>query len=137
MIKVNVINEYDDNDYSNTYVIKAKMEPKDSKSIYAYYILTKPDFSIDSISSLHAIEHFGLGRYGDPIDPDGWKKSLHKIQSKIKMGGVFYLGVPVGNKQKLMFNAHRIFLPSSLVKELNQMEYLQITYQTNDNSLPL
>ena len=29
---------YDDNDYSNTYVIKAKMEPKDSKSVYAYYI---------------------------------------------------------------------------------------------------
>ena len=42
---------YDDNDYSNTYVIKAKMEPKDSKSIYAYYILTKPDFTIESISS--------------------------------------------------------------------------------------
>ena len=42
---------YDDNDYSNTYVIKAKMEPKDSKSVYAYYILTKPDFTIESISS--------------------------------------------------------------------------------------
>jgi hypothetical protein len=23
----------------------------------------------DSVSSLHAIEHFGLGRYGDPLDP--------------------------------------------------------------------
>jgi hypothetical protein len=42
---------YDDSDYSNTYIIKAKMEPKDSKSVYAYYILTKPDFTIDSISS--------------------------------------------------------------------------------------
>jgi len=42
---------YDDNDYSNTYIIKAKMEPKDSKSVYAYYILTKPDFTIESISS--------------------------------------------------------------------------------------
>ena len=42
---------YDDSDYSNTYIIKAKMEPKDSKSMYAYYILTKPDFTIDSISS--------------------------------------------------------------------------------------
>ena len=42
---------YDDNDYSNTYVIKVKMEPKDSKSVYAYYILTKPDFTIESISS--------------------------------------------------------------------------------------
>ena len=42
---------YDDSDYSNTYIIKGKMEPKDSKSVYAYYILTKPDFTIDSISS--------------------------------------------------------------------------------------
>ena len=42
---------YDDSDYSNTYIIKAKMEPKDSKSMYAYYILTKPDFTIDSFSS--------------------------------------------------------------------------------------
>ena len=42
---------YDDSDYSNTYIIKAKMEPKDLKSVYAYYILTKPDFTIDSISS--------------------------------------------------------------------------------------
>ena len=42
---------YDDSDYSNTYIIKAKMEQKDSKSMYAYYILTKPDFTIDSISS--------------------------------------------------------------------------------------
>ena len=42
---------YDDSDYSNTYIIKAKMEPKDSKSVYAYYILTKPDLTIDSISS--------------------------------------------------------------------------------------
>jgi hypothetical protein len=25
----------------------------------------------DSISSLHAIEHFGLGRYGDTIDVNG------------------------------------------------------------------
>ena len=42
---------YDDSDYSNTYIIKGKMEPKDSKSVYAYYILTRPDFVIDSISS--------------------------------------------------------------------------------------
>ena len=42
---------YDDSDYSNTFIIKGKMEPKDSKSLYAYYILTKPDFTIDSISS--------------------------------------------------------------------------------------
>jgi len=42
---------YDDNDFSNNFVIKVKLEAKDTKSVYAYYVLTKPDFSIDSISS--------------------------------------------------------------------------------------
>ena len=42
---------YDDNDFSNNFVIKVKMEAKDTKSVYAYYVLTKNDFSIDSISS--------------------------------------------------------------------------------------
>jgi hypothetical protein len=33
----------------------------------------------DSISSLHAIEHFGLGRYGDPIDYFGHLKAINNI----------------------------------------------------------
>ena len=42
---------YIDDDFSNTYIVKAKFEAKDTKSIYAFYILTKDDFSVDSISS--------------------------------------------------------------------------------------
>ena len=32
----------------------------------------------DSLSCLHAIEHFGLGRYSDPIDVDGHNKGIKK-----------------------------------------------------------
>ena len=42
---------YDDNDFSDNFVIKVKMDAKDTKSVYAYYVLTKADFSVDSISS--------------------------------------------------------------------------------------
>ena len=49
---------YDDNDFSNSFIIKVKLEPRDSKSTYAYYILTKPDFSVESISS--SALHLGL-----------------------------------------------------------------------------
>lgn len=77
-----------------------------------------PDESIETLSSLCALEHFGLGRYGDPIDYDGWKKSLHAIKRKLKVGGTFYLSVPVGNEDKLRFNAHRIFKPLTIVNEL-------------------
>ena len=66
---------YDDNDYSNTYVIKAKMEPKDSKSVYAYYILTRADFTIESISS----SALNLG-----LSMDLLKKYLVKINILIR-----------------------------------------------------
>jgi len=62
----------------------------------------------DSISSLHAIEHFGLGRYGDPLDVNGHIKGLENIYKMLKQGGTFYFSVPIG-KQRIEFNAHRVF----------------------------
>lgn len=62
----------------------------------------------DSISCLHAIEHFGLGRYNDPIDADGHTKGLDNIYKMLKSGGTFYFSTPVG-PQRIEFNAHRVF----------------------------
>ncbi len=42
---------YNDDDFSNTFIIKTKIESKDPKSVYAFYILAKDDFTIDSFSS--------------------------------------------------------------------------------------
>ena len=86
------------------------------------------DNSIESLSSLHAIEHFGLGRYGDPIDPNSWRDALNSIQSKIKRGGYFYFSVPVGPKNQLYFNAHRIFAPSTIINVLDLMELVSFKY---------
>ena len=77
-----------------------------------------PDESIETLSSLCALEHFGLGRYGDPIDYDGWRKALRAIKRKLKVGGTFYLSVPVGNVERVQFNAHRIFHPMTIVNEM-------------------
>lgn len=95
--------------------------------------------SIESLSSLHAIEHFGLGRYGDPIDPNGWKKGLKSIQAKISRGGSFYLALPVGNKNRLCFNAHRIFIPELIIQTLDKMELISFSYIQNYkiHSVPL
>ena len=49
---------YDDNDFSNSYIIKAKLESKDVKNIYGYYILAKSDFTVNCISS--SALHLGL-----------------------------------------------------------------------------
>ncbi|MBN8824529.1 MULTISPECIES: DUF268 domain-containing protein [unclassified Spirosoma] len=64
--------------------------------------------STDSISALHAIEHFGLGRYGDPIDVNGHLKALDNIRQIIKPGGRFYFSSPIG-PQGIVYNAHRVF----------------------------
>jgi hypothetical protein len=62
----------------------------------------------DSLSCLHALEHFGLGRYGDTLDIDGHKKGLKNISRLLKRGGTAYISVPIGD-QRIDFNAHRIF----------------------------
>ncbi|GAB3500807.1 hypothetical protein GCM10027341_26660 [Spirosoma knui] len=70
--------------------------------------------STDSISALHAIEHFGLGRYGDPIDANGHIKALDNIRQIIKPGGTFYFSSPIG-PQGIVYNAHRVFSINYLV----------------------
>lgn len=62
----------------------------------------------DSISSLHAIEHFGLGRYSDPIDYNGHRKAIDNIAKILRPGGKFYFSVPIG-PSRIEFNAHRVF----------------------------
>jgi hypothetical protein len=73
----------------------------------------------DSLSCLHALEHFGLGRYGDPIDVNGHKKGLENLILMLNEGGIFYLSVPIG-KEQICFNAHRIFNPFTLINELDE-----------------
>jgi hypothetical protein len=67
--------------------------------------------SCDSISCLHALEHFGLGRYGDPIDPSGHLTGFHNLVAMLKPHGTLYLSVPIG-RSAVHFNAHRVFAPT-------------------------
>ena len=68
--------------------------------------------AFDSISCLHTIEHIGLGRYGDEIDPDGPIKAFGKLISILKKKGTLYLSFPIGRASKVIFNRHRIFTPT-------------------------
>ena len=67
----------------------------------------------DSLSCLHAIEHFGLGRYGDPIDPMGYERGLTNMSLLLKPGGYLYLASPIG-EERVEFNANRIFDPQTI-----------------------
>jgi SAM-dependent methyltransferase len=89
----------------------------------------------DSISSLHAIEHFGLGRYGDKLDYNGHLKGLRNIHEMLKEGGKFYFSVPIGT-QRIEFNAHRVFSVKYLI-ELMQDKYRidSFSYVNDDGDL--
>ena len=75
------------------------------------------DNSLESVSSLHVIEHVGLGRYGDPLDPRGSRKAALELARILRPGGHLYLSVPVG-RERVCFNAHRIFSPRTVVATL-------------------
>lgn len=62
----------------------------------------------DSLSCLHALEHFGLGRYGDSLNPDGHLKGLDNLHRILRSDGTLYLAVPIG-PHRIEFNAHRVF----------------------------
>ncbi|MBX2886102.1 MAG: DUF268 domain-containing protein [Granulosicoccus sp.] len=69
----------------------------------------------DSVSCLHAIEHFGLGRYGDPIDPSGHLRGVENISKMVEPGGTLYISFPIGLADAVHFNAHRVFHPASIL----------------------
>lgn len=68
----------------------------------------------DSLSCLHALEHFGLGRYGDPVDPSGHLKGFKNLHRMLKPFGTLYISFPIG-ESSVKFNAHRVFAPNEIV----------------------
>lgn len=80
-----------------------------------------PNGSIESMSALCSLEHFGLGRYGDSIDPEACFKCFREIQKKIKTNGNLYISVPVG-KERLEFNAHRVFYSQTIIESFSSMK---------------
>lgn len=90
---------------------------KNMKFVTADFMNISPELHnyTDSLSSLNVIEHFGLGRYGDPIDVNGHLKGLENMYMVLKPGGKFYFSTPIG-PQRIEFNAHRVFAVAYLLK---------------------
>lgn len=68
----------------------------------------------DSLSCLHALEHFGLGRYGDALTADGWKLGLLSFSELLEPAGLLYVSTPVG-VERVDFNANWVFDPRSII----------------------
>lgn len=117
-----------------------EIEVFDVRSISAQIpgvIFTKTDFMkpieqmkdyCDSLSCLHALEHFGLGRYGDPLDVKGFERGLSNMAALLKKDGVLYLSVPIG-VERVEFNANRVFDPRVIVNQglINSLHLSDLT----------
>jgi SAM-dependent methyltransferase len=92
------------------------------------------DDSLDSVSSLHAAEHFGLGRYGDPVDPAACFRFMRALARVLAPAGRLYFSVPVG-RERVEFNAHRIFSPLSVLEAFAELRLLSFSAVLDDAQL--
>jgi SAM-dependent methyltransferase len=90
-------------------------------------LLPFADDSLDSLSCLHVIEHIGLGRYGDPIDPHGSIKAAQELQRIVRPGGKLLLSLPIG-RERVCFNAHRVHAPDSVIRMFGQLRLVEFSY---------
>ncbi|KAF1751400.1 hypothetical protein GCK72_017954 [Caenorhabditis remanei] len=91
--------------------------------------------TFDFAASFSSIEHSGLGRYGDPMDPIGDLREMLKIKCILKPGGLLFLGFPLGT-DAIQYNAHRIYGSVRLAMMFYGFEWLGTfsgdTEQPND-----
>ena len=72
------------------------------------------DDSAPMVSCLSVIEHIGLGRYGDAIDPSGAERACSELQRVLAPGGRLLVSAPVGDTVQTHFNMHRVLTPEQI-----------------------
>lgn len=83
--------------------------------------------SVESISCLHVLEHIGLGRYGDPLDPSGSYQGAAELQRLVRRGGRIYVSVPIG-RERVCFNAHRVLSAATVVDWFGHCRLVEFSF---------
>lgn len=91
-----------------------------------------PDGSIKSLSCMHTVEHIGLGRYGDPIDPGADLKAVNELKRVLTKNGNLLFVVPTG-KSSLKFNAHRIYSYDMVLEMFSDLKLKEFSLVTDNN----
>ena len=89
--------------------------------------------SVPSVSSLCVVEHIGLGRYGDPLDPQGTEKAIAELKRIVAPGGDLYLSIPLDDENRTYFNAHRAFSEDYLLSLFKPFDVVDKRYIFGDN----
>lgn len=82
--------------------------------------------SLNSLSCLHVIEHIGLGRYGDALNPSGTKEAAKELARVLAPGGKLYFSLPIG-RPRLCFNAHRIHSIEQIKSYFSSLELIKLS----------
>lgn len=91
----------------------------------------------DSLSCLHTIEHIGLGRYGDSIDPYGYLVAYKNLIKILSPGGKLYISFPISETMNVYFNAHRTFPPKEILSWSNEVELVNFDFIDDKGNLHL
>jgi SAM-dependent methyltransferase len=85
--------------------------------------LSFPEHSFDVVISLSSIEHFGLGRYGDDIDPSADRKAIDEMIRVLKPNGRLIFSTTLTRGEPvIVYNAHRIYNHSIILEMVGNME---------------
>lgn len=96
----------------------------------------KKDMKFDLIVSFSSLEHDGLGRYGDPINPNGDIDACIEVKNMLNPDGYFLCGIPIG-EGCIEGNLHRIYNKKRLNKLFSLFnKYIGcVSYHTHDDNL--
>lgn len=86
------------------------------------------DDAVQSLSSMCVIEHIGLGRYGDSLDPHGSEKAVKELKRVLAKGGHLYISVPIEDRNRTHFNAHRTFREEEFLALFEPLVVLERRY---------
>jgi SAM-dependent methyltransferase len=92
------------------------------------------DRSVVSMSCLHVVEHIGLGRYGDPLNPFGTRQALAELGRVLAPGGNLFLSLPIG-VPRVCFNAHRIHDPREILKRMESLDLVEFSVVDDEGVL--
>lgn len=108
----------------------------DKLNVMSYWDFEKSSIQFDCVISYSSIEHSGLGRYGDPLNPNGDIETMNVIHNHLKKDGLMLFGAPIG-KDALVWNAHRVYGKTRLpliFSNFNELEWIGYNKESTLNS---
>jgi SAM-dependent methyltransferase len=91
------------------------------------------DGSLESLSCMHVIEHVGLGRYGDPLEPDGDLRAASELARVLAPGGNLLFVTPMAEQNRIEFNAHRIYSYAGVLALFPTLKVREFSFIPDDH----